>query len=121
MSHIRFCDESVYQHQDANDARDRQEEEPEEEQCYRTELHSVMTRNQTDCFNERQQRWEEEVASQRQHEDDDVVQEASEMGVELGQWGMVIDQYDHLALSYQQNAWINQDSFFYFENIWLCV
>ena len=121
MSHIRFYDESVFQHQDADYARDRQEEEPEEEPCYRTQLHSVMKRSQTEYFNERQQRWEEEVASQRQHEDDDVVQEASEMGVELGQWGKVIDHYDHLALSYQENAWVNQDSFFYFENIWLCV
>ena len=121
MSHIRFCDESVFQHQDADDARDRQEEESEEEPCYRTELHSLMERNQTQYMNDRQLRWEKEIASQRRHEDDGVKEEANEMGVELGEWGKVINYYDKLALTYQQNTWVNQDSSFYFENIWLCV
>lgn len=112
MSYICFCGESVFQHQDADDAQDRQEEESEEELCYRTYLHNRMQRDQTQCLNERQQRWEEEVTSQGQHDKAAVEEEASDMGVALGEWGKVINYYDHLAQSYQRNVWVSQDLFF---------
>ena len=129
MSHIRFCDESAFQHQDAGDAWDGQEEEAEgeeggEEEEYvdeDEEWHAAMETVQNKCFNERQQKWKDDIAFQLQQEFKDVEDEARKMGVPTIEWGKMIEKCDDLAKKWQDQAWRSQDSSFHFENIWLCV
>ena len=73
-------------------------------------------------LNDRQDRWETEIASERQVAKDEIAAQADALGIECEDWGREIDEIENIANLHQKAAWYNQDSLFLFQkHTVLCV
>ena len=67
---------------------------------------------QQQSLNDRQVRWETEIAAERQNAKDEIATQADALGIECVDWGREIDEVENIANHHQKAAWWNQDSLF---------